>query len=82
MAIASATSVDPFTDETKWQIVPFPKFLVRYVVHASFADWLASEGQQAKSAVEDEFSEKILYDLMDIHAPSSKVQDTLVYSRR
>lgn len=80
-AIADATSADPFSDTAKWQVVPFPKFLERYVSHAAYADWLASEGQQQKSLIEDEQAEKILYDLMDIHAPSSHVQDTLVYRR-
>jgi len=80
-AINNTTADDAFTDNTKWEIVPFPKFLQRYVIHGAFADWLASEGQQAKSQVEDEFAEKILYDLMDIHAPSSMVQDTATYSR-
>jgi hypothetical protein len=80
-AISNTSSEDSFTDATKWEIVPFPKFLQRYVTHGAYADWLASEGQQAKSQVEDEAAEKILYDLMDIHAPSNKIQETLVYSR-
>jgi hypothetical protein len=80
-AIAPATVLNPFTDTDYWEVVPFPKFLERYVIHGSYADWLASEGQQAKSIVEHERAEKILYDLMDVYAPSDQVQDTLIYKR-
>lgn len=80
-AIAVATSADPFTDDTKWKKVLFPQFLQRYVVHASYADWLASEGQTAKSSIEDEYAEKLLFDLMDIYAPQEQVQQRVKFNR-
>ena len=44
-----------------------------------YADWLQSEGQTAKSLTEDNYAQQILFDLMDIHAPQSQVNQTANY---
>lgn len=81
-ALQNATSADLYTDDTHWKRIPFPKFLQRYVVHASYSEWLASEGQNAKSELEAENAEKILYDLMDTHAPHENEVEQATYIRR
>ena len=80
--LQNASSENLFTDDEFWERVPFPKFLERYVVHGSYADWLASEGQTNKSETEDNYATKLLQDLMDMYAPQDQVNQRVGFSRR